>query len=57
MIDTLTEQAGLQCYKGQNNNEDELYFVKAKNLNQEFYDNLDIKFNEIEDFLNGLENK
>ena len=57
VIDTLTEQAGLQCYKGQNNNEDELYFVKAKNLNQEFYDNLDIKFNEIEDFLNGLENK
>ena len=52
VIDTLSEQAGIQCYKGKNNIDDELYFEKAKNLNNEFYSNLDVKFNQIEEFLN-----
>ena len=39
------------------NNDDELYFEKAKQLNKEFYDNLDIKFYRIEEFLNKLENQ
>lgn len=57
VIDTLSEQAGLQCYKGPNNYDDELYFKKAKEFNKEFYDNLDIKFCKIEEFLDLLENK
>jgi len=57
VIDTLSEQAGLQCYKGTINNDDELYFEKAKQLNKEFYDNLDIKFYRIEEFLNKLDNQ
>ena len=56
VIETLTEQAGLQCYKGENSNDDSIYYEKAKILNKEFYDNLDSRFNEIEDILNNLEN-
>ena len=54
VIDTLSEQVGLQYYKNINNIDDELYFEKAKNLNEEFYDNLDIKFNQIEEFLKNI---
>ena len=54
VIDTFSEQAGLQCYKDKNIIDDDLYFEKAKNLNKEFYDNLNIRFNQIEDFLNQL---
>ena len=54
VIDTLSEQAGLQCYKNKYNNNDELYFEKAANLNKEYYDNLDIKLNQFEEFLNSL---
>ena len=54
VIDTLSEQAGLQCYKNKYNNDDELYFEKATNLNKEYYDNLDIKLNQFEEFLDSL---
>ena len=53
VIDALSELAGLQSFKEQKNNDDELY-DKSKKLNKEFYDNLDINFNKIEEFLDNL---
>ena len=54
VIDTLAEQAGLQSFNNDDNNDNDLY-DKVKKLNKEFYDNLDIKFHEIENILNNLE--
>jgi len=56
VIDILSEQAGLQSYKKDEPNDNELY-DKAKKLNKDFYDNLDIKLYEIENILNNLEKK
>ena len=53
VIDALSELAGLQSFKEQKNNDDELY-DKSKKLNKEFYDNLDVNFNKIEEFLDNL---
>ena len=53
VIDILSEQAGLEYYKGEEFKEDEFY-GKAKIINQEFYDNLESKFNQIECILNNL---
>ena len=56
VIDILGEQAGLQTYKDEEFKDDDFY-EKAKILNKEFYDNLDVKFSEIENILTGLEKK
>ena len=56
VIDILGEQAGLQTYKDEEFKDDDFY-EKAKILNKEFYDNLDVKFSEIENILTDLEKK
>ena len=56
VIDDISEHAGLQSFNNQNNNDDILY-NKTKELNKEFYDNLDINIRRIEEFLNKYENK
>ena len=54
VMDILADQAGFQSYKNDELKNDDFY-NKAKMLNKEFYDNLDVKFNEIENILNDLE--
>ena len=54
VMDILADQAGFQSYKNEELKNDDFY-NKAKMLNKEFYDNLDVKFNEIENILNDLE--
>ena len=56
VIDILSEQAGFQSYKNEELKDEEFY-DKAKKLNQEFYNNLDDRLNEIENILNNLEKK
>ena len=56
VIDILAEEVGLKTYKNDEINDNVLY-EKAQKLNKEFYDNLDVKLDEIEGILNGLEKK
>ena len=53
VIDILAEEVGLKTYKNDEINDNVLY-EKAQKLNKEFYDNLDVKLDEIEGILNGL---
>ena len=55
VIDILAEEVGLKTEKDEFN--DNVLYEKAKILNKEFYDNLDVKLNEIETILNDLEKK
>ena len=53
VYDILSEEVSLQSGKtGELNNND--YYEKAKKLNKEFYDNLDINNDEIENILNNF---
>ena len=53
VYDIISEEFSLQSGKnGELNNND--YYEKAKKLNKEFYDNLDINHDEIENILNNL---
>ena len=53
VYDIISEEFSLQSGKnGELNNND--YYEKAKKLNKEFYDNLDINHDEIESILNNL---
>ena len=53
VYDILTEEVGLKSSKtGELNNNE--YYEKAKKLNKEFYDNLDINLDEIENILNNF---
>ena len=56
VMDILADQAGFQSYKKEEFKDDDFY-NKAKMLNKEFYDNLDVKFFEIENILKDLEEK
>ena len=55
VIDILSEEAGLQSSKIEEFNDNEFY-DKAKKINKEFYDNVDIKLDEIDNILNIFEN-
>ena len=53
VYDILTEEVGLKSSKTGELNDNE-YYEKAKKLNKEFYDNLDINLDEIENILNNF---
>ena len=53
VYDIISEEVGLQSSKSGEFNDKDCY-EKAKKLNKEFYDNLDINLDEIENILNNL---
>ena len=53
VYDIISEEVGLQSNKYREFNDNDCY-EKAKKLNKQFYDNLDINLNEIENILNNL---